>query len=1109
MTRKLLPYEYELIAALGVSKEEYLEFLAVQRQYEDIKTGTELDIRNAETVAIVLTVVGILFQVAAALLAPRPQLPDTTGRAQTREQRTAPRFGFNTVQELAKYGDPIPLVYTNTTDNPLGGVRVAGQLLWSAVQSLGTKQFAQLLLLLASGQVTRINAQKCAFGQTPVRDLIGTNSWIYFAPNTTGTLQFANTQLGDPLSDPTYTSPTAFPYQFRPSLASSTYVSGYSHAYTPSTSNQAGIYSAVPINVVFIARNSKGNKREDELGITVDGLDNIWDVNTYLQSFGQNAAFQLTIKSTVNNLGQDGPAKNAAANARRSYASVFDESGLFKLGSGRFRVTKVTGTSTDEGDVTVTLERTDSTEGVVYSPGVPYAAQRLSDISTEVQRELEEQESATYTRLSKIVDTLLEEDDRNASPKANPITNPEVTSSGYRQITTAQELLESGQVWQIVTKNVNTGSVIVSVFDKWKKRDLTENEKASLQAFIDLETLSNIATPDNIFFTKAMVRYEIAKYETMQQCSAVDLGLKATVFRRISGRASRYGSGNKKGWSESDNGIKNRTCLFLMRYRKNTGAWQYIPGIFVIRRGSQSENYINLRFNAWRNAPANWSFQIEPVVDPIAEAASHPEVRVDGLIRYIYLENSSTAAAIDLPQDTSVEFYGYTETSTTNYPSNVASPKQTNEWDVFSNSADTQYQLSMDDGPEITLLCVTEHIREDRTAAVYKDMSLLGFNLYSSKGLQDLRSFTAFVEQGRPVRRLYTRRQNTANPYYPAVPDGPSSYAPDIFLDTVLDTVSGIGNYVSVDALDLDGLIIAKNFCVKNKLFFDGVIADQTSWREFWSTVAPYSLLEFGRKNGRETLLPAVPYDNEYNITTAVKINALFNQGNILEDSYKEEFIDFGSNTQDLIATVLYRSADADGIFAINKSVEIKRKDASVDAVRQNFDLSAYVTSRDQAILYGKLLCNIRRFVRSAIEFKTFPTTSPLEPGAFIYVDVGQNVWDQIRTGVIGPSNTLNTPVDSTVINGAYTILLYKSGQGVVTRTIIVVNNVVIGLDNKYEGYLFVIGNRIRRKRVFRVTEISMDEEGEVTVRATSYPCRVDGTAEIPDFSSSLFDIQG
>jgi hypothetical protein len=53
MTRKLLPYEYDLIDALGVTKEEYLDFVAQQHIYKDPKQGTALDIRG-EPVALFL-----------------------------------------------------------------------------------------------------------------------------------------------------------------------------------------------------------------------------------------------------------------------------------------------------------------------------------------------------------------------------------------------------------------------------------------------------------------------------------------------------------------------------------------------------------------------------------------------------------------------------------------------------------------------------------------------------------------------------------------------------------------------------------------------------------------------------------------------------------------------------------------------------------------------------------------------------------------------------------------------------------------------------------------------------------------------------------------------
>ena len=72
--RKLLPYEHQLIESLGVTKEEYLEFVAIQQQYKDPKVGTALDVRNTTAeVALVLTIVGTLFQVCLLYTSPSPR----------------------------------------------------------------------------------------------------------------------------------------------------------------------------------------------------------------------------------------------------------------------------------------------------------------------------------------------------------------------------------------------------------------------------------------------------------------------------------------------------------------------------------------------------------------------------------------------------------------------------------------------------------------------------------------------------------------------------------------------------------------------------------------------------------------------------------------------------------------------------------------------------------------------------------------------------------------------------------------------------------------------------------------------------------------------------
>jgi hypothetical protein len=59
-----------------------------------------------------------------------------------------------------------------------------------------------------------------------------------------------------------------------------------------------------------------------------------------------------------------------------------------------------------------------------------------------------------------------------------------------------------------------------------------------------------------------------------------------------------------------------------------------------------------------------------------------------------------------------------------------------------------------------------------------------------------------------------------------------------------------------------------------------------------------------------------------------------------------------------------------------------------------------------------------------------------------------------------------------------------------------VTNGQAPSLSN-YEGHLFVLGKRVTNKRVFKVTEVSMDEEGEVTIRAVEHATDSNGKSRI------------
>jgi hypothetical protein len=985
MKRRLLPYEHELIQILGISEEDYLDFLAVQHDFSRSPEEKLQELRG-DPVSITLAVVGILFQVASVLLAPKPEIPDIKNQARNRrDQQFSPRFGFNTAQELARYGDPVNLIYCNTADNANGGVRAATSLVWSAVQSGGSSQFMQMLMVIGAGPIEEVDFQKTAFGQTPVAQFATQRAWTYFS---TDTPTFNNLVSGD-TSDPTRTGlpSSSFCYLIRPS--GDTKAEGFSQAFSPTTLNKFGLFAPIPINADYVGRSSSGSRRVRSIEISASGLETYWPL-TGTSRPAIPIGSQFTVNFAQYSLGDD-KFTEAAADTRIGLFSNVDAASLYKLGSAIFRIKSISAGGIEESSAAVVFE-------CIESGVCPEIAYSIADI-----------------------------------------------------------------------------------------KQIADAPSTSRSAYLD---------------TKCLVKYERASYSTITDCAIIEFALKARVFKRVQGRASKYGD-NDVDYKDSENGVKFRVSLFWLWYKQKTSTtWTKVNTIFAVRRTADIDNFIFLRFKLPANS-GGYEFRFDPIADPASEMRYH------GITDYSYIENSGSYVTIANADNTSVQFLGYRLAADSTYlPPRNKTPLDLTEWSLFSLRSDTQLQLSLDQGPEITIAAVTEQ-RQDSFSnypELYNNLSMMGFNAYSGQGIQDLRSVTAFVKKGKMLRRL------TPSGSYPAQPDGSSSYAPDIFLDTILDTVNGIGRYARIEGIDLPALGLAKQFCVANNFYMDCVIADRAPWRQFWSEVALYSLLEFGRIGGKETLVPAIPCTAAGQITRNVSITALFNQGNIMEDSYKEEFLDYGANTQDLIATVVYRDTQADEFFPRNTSLEIRRTGVTdATAVRQTFDLSQYVTNRAQAIAFGKLVCNQRAYIRKAIEFSTFPTDSVISPGSYIYVAVGRNEWDKVSTGVVEAGGVLNTPLNSAVAGGSYSALLYRSSAPVVNLSGVSVSNNASAQLAAYEGYVFVLGTPISRRRVFRVSEVQMDEDGQINVKAVEHPC-VDSGAQtlslIADFSDNLFVVR-
>lgn len=171
---RLLPFERQLIAELGCTEEEYLEF---KRQVEWLSRERPAaydgvpDVRNEPT-AIILFVVGLVLQAASYFLTPKPsQAPQRqiTNRALdgiAGRDRFAPTYGFQVAQELSRYGETIPIVFTQQKLVQLnvngvvdryyvGGIMISPKLVWSRMYSWGSYQSLEMVFLAGQSPMGR------------------------------------------------------------------------------------------------------------------------------------------------------------------------------------------------------------------------------------------------------------------------------------------------------------------------------------------------------------------------------------------------------------------------------------------------------------------------------------------------------------------------------------------------------------------------------------------------------------------------------------------------------------------------------------------------------------------------------------------------------------------------------------------------------------------------------------------------------------------------------------------------------------------------------------------------------------------------------------------
>jgi hypothetical protein len=256
----LLPYEKQLIDSLGCTEEEYKEFVrhlqhkayARPAEYDHVPDVNATGLEPFLIQALISIAVGAVLQVAAYFLTPKPKAQRDVTQLQLGgadgASRFSPNSGFDSSQNLASYGTPVPIVFTNhiqTDSTWSGGVLIAPALVWSRMKSWGSFQVAEIVAVAGQGVMDLPDRSGIFLGNNAVDGIFETDFQFYWNNGSVASsrLRGVNLRYGQ-LGSPAL--PTPQEDAFVAPTTNGANDTGFSGAFTPSNQTKFGVYSGIP-----------------------------------------------------------------------------------------------------------------------------------------------------------------------------------------------------------------------------------------------------------------------------------------------------------------------------------------------------------------------------------------------------------------------------------------------------------------------------------------------------------------------------------------------------------------------------------------------------------------------------------------------------------------------------------------------------------------------------------------------------------------------------------------------------------------------------------------------------------------------------------------------
>lgn len=1225
----LLPYERQLINALGCSEAEYRQFVQqLERRAYVRPAGYEHvpDIQGAAAVPILISlVIGVASSAAAYFLTPKPKLDASSSARSAQQQQLAgvegarnysPTYGFDSLQELAAYGQVVPLCFTRQeTNNGVlsGGLLISPAMIWSRMKSFGTFQVLEMMAVAGQGEMDKPDETGIFIGNNALETLYEQSYQFYW---NNGTLDISRlygqnlrygslrTPAAPSSSTPAFVAPS-------PNGAEDTAFSG---AFSPTNQSRFGVYSGIPNGTPYRPN---------------------WEIITVLAD-------------------QDGAAKDQARTNQQKYvdpalyeSDPYGRNGM--PGTGRNYARHVGVVSLNGQALLDPGEARDSRNQRAWS-GSLYASRQVNKGDViEIYVGYGRQEIEPFEPVSRDRARVQLEDIRSA-------TDSECEQFDVAFAIGAQFMIGRA-LWQVTERpsaafNPGGSAVVVKLqcVEAWSanRREIGLVAKKAIE---DAKALPNADIPESWY---PILKADLAHVRNNRSCDVTEIGIKSQVYTQFNGitnfntvptpqRLTEYGDDNVQVREGKLTSYGSRLSFFALDVRPvdrsnipasniNEG-WENLgPYLFCVMGQTPQSIFSSIRithpsrqqyeyrlrpfnsaiiaqqgegiqsvfslngarppFQAWSAVtpygnftvggrgefiqPRNFWTHRQMITTPSNYTYVPGRVPTSAnFIRIFRTADNSTGGA----QDVSSVFQRFTGLDPFNYSPGFTTVRQnfaytrdasqtlvmavtlrvdtingyrrwviqstaitsyTGTWDngerytkTARDMADVQWSLefeaivpgsyaetggaatnvriweqysaiaevshygnsisrSCDQGPEHEVVYVNESLAEDWPT--YNKCAVVGLKLKSSNALNSLDQLRVYMKNGIEVERLTDN--DTAS----------SNLITDLLWYLATNTNTGAGNIINQSLIDRTQLAETGRYLRANQLFFDDVIASPINLRSWLAEKTPSMLCFLSIKNGKLAINPALPYDADGKIsaTVPVPINALFTDGNIIEDSFELTWLDL-EERKSFQAAIQFRREETNRLPE-QRTVVVRYNETGADLLPlEEFNLPHVSTSR-HAQMAGKYFLALRKHITHTITFRTLPYGLSLAPGEWIMVAVEQSPYDPSNNGIVQPDGTVVSALP--LADGSYDVNYWDRSQSDVGRDTLQISG---GIAQNLRNTVFSVRNTNVTQQIYQVEAIEVDQDGIVAIKASNFPVNSAGVSLIAVdlLGSSTFEVIG